>query len=204
MTIDEAKKILLAAPLSPLERNALYVLLQKIDDKDLPGEEWRDVVGYEGLYQVSNFGRVKSFHKDKVKILKFGVSPFGYLRVVLCKDFNKKNRPIHILVAQAFIPNPENKPQVNHIDGNKQNNCVENLSWVTSAENIAHAFDMGLRKTGCEHGRAKLTAEQVRDIRANCVPGDPELGFKPLAKKYNVTSRVIELVYKGVSYKNVE
>ena len=204
MTVDEAKEILLAAQLSPLEKNALYVLLEKIDYKDLPGEEWRDVVGYEGLYQVSNLGRVKSFHKNNAKIITPKPDNHGYLRVVLCKDFKKKNRMVHVLVAQAFIPNPESKRQVNHIDGNKTNNHVSNLEWVTPAENIHHAFETGLRKSGCEHFRAKLTAEQVREIRRDCVPGDPELGFKPFARKFNVTSRVIGLVYHGVSYQDVE
>lgn len=204
MTIDEAKKILLAANLSTNERNALYVLLEEIGYGDLPGEIWRDVVGYEGLYQVSNLGRVRSFHKNKVKILKFAISPFGYLRVILSKDFQKKNRNIHILVAQAFIPNPEGKTQVNHIDGNKENNHVSNLEWVTPSENINHAFEKGLSKRGCEHGRAKFTAEQIREIRRACVPGDPELGFKPFARKFNVTPKIIRDAFYGRSYINVE
>ena len=204
MTVDEAKKILLAAQLSPLEKNALHVLLEKIDYKDLPGEEWRDVVGYEGLYQVSNCGRVKSFKKDKAKIIKSNPGIGGYLRVVLCKDFDKKNRFVHVLVAQAFIPNPEGKRQVNHIDGDKNNNRVSNLEWVTPAENIHHAFETGLRKIGCEHFRAKLTAEQVREIRRDCVPGDPELGFKSFSRKFNVTPKIIRDAFYGKSYQNVE
>ena len=204
MTVDEAKEILLAANLSPNERNALYVLLETIDYRDLDGEEWRDVVDYEGLYQVSNFGRVRSFQKDKMKILKSGFSAFGYLRVVLCKDFQKKNRSIHILVAKAFIPNPEGKTQVNHIDGDKKNNHVSNLEWATPAENIHHAFEVGLRKSGCEHFRAKLTAEQVREIRRDCVPGDPERGFRAFAEKFHVTHRIIRDAYYGISYKDVD
>jgi len=204
MTVNEAKKILLAANLSPNERNALYVLLQEIDYKDLPNEEWRDVVGYEGLYQVSNYGRVKSFHKDKIKILKFGVGIGGYLRVVLCKDFKKKNRFVHVLVAQAFIPNPENKPEVNHDDGNKFNCHVSNLFWATSSENKKHAVEHGLMKSGCEHFRAKFTAEQVREIRRDCVPGDPERGFRAFAEKFNVTHRIIRDAYYRISYKDVE
>lgn len=204
MTVNEAKEILLAANHTPLEQIALHVLLEEIDYKDLPGEEWRDVIGYEGYYQVSNLGRVKSLQRDTVKILKSKPAIGGYLRVVLCKNETKKNRPIHILVAQAFIPNPENKKQVNHLDGDKKNNCMDNLAWATPAENIAHAFDMGLRKSGCEHHRAKFTADQVREIRRDCVPGDPERGFKAFARKFNVTPKIIENAYHRISYKDVE
>ena len=204
MTVNEAKEILLVANLSPLEQIALHVLLEEIDYKDLPGEEWRDVVGYEGYYQVSNFGRVKSLQRDTVKILKSKPAIGGYLRVVLCKNETKKNRPINILVAQAFIPNHENKKQVNHLDGDKKNNCMDNLAWATPAENIAHAFDMGLRKSGCEHHMAKFTADQVREIRRDCVPGDPERGFKAFARKFNVTPKIIENAYHRISYKDVE
>ena len=179
-------------------------MLEEIDYKDLPDEEWRDVAGYEGLYQVSNCGRVKSFQKDKIKILKSSVSPFGYLRVVLCKDFNKKNRFVHVLVAQAFIPNPDNKPQVNHIDGNKKNNHVSNLEWMTRSENIIHAFANGLSKSGCKHGKAKFTPDQVREIRRDCVPGDPERNFKAFARKFNVTPKIISDAFCGKSYKDVD
>ena len=116
----------------------------------------------------------------------------------------QKKIHIHALVAQAFIPNPDNKRQVNHLDGDKSDNRVENLEWATPAENIHHAFETGLSKSGCDRDDASLPPEQVREIRRDCVPGDPELGFKPFARKFNVTSRVIGLVYHGVSYKNVD
>lgn len=112
-------------------------------------EIWKDIEGYEGLYQVSNLGNVKSLNYRNMKkphLLKPKVTHDGYYRLNLCKDGILKSRTIHILVARAFIPNPDNKPQVNHIDGNKQNNCVSNLEWVTGKENIRHAIDTGLRK----------------------------------------------------------
>lgn len=210
MTVNEAKEILLAANLSPLEQNALKFLLLELDSycESLPGEVWRDIVDkevdYEGQYQVSNFFRVRSFRRSKVKIIKPDIVHTGYLRVLLYKDGKTKSYYVHVLVARAFVPNPDDKPFVNHIDGNKFNNYPENLEWVTPSENIAHAFELGLRKSGCEHFRAKLTAEQVREIRRDCIPGDPEFGFKPFSRKFNVTPRVIELVYKGVSYKDVD
>lgn len=204
MTVEEAKKILLAAKLSPLEQIALHVLFEEISYDDLPDEIWRDVVGYEGLYQVSNLDRVKSFRKGKIRILKANAGIRGYFRVVLCKDFDKKNRFVHVLVAKAFIPNPENKSQVNHISGDKSDNRVTNLEWMTPEENIRHAFDNGLRKSGCEHFRSKFTAEQVREIRRDCIPGDSERGFKAFARKFNVTSRIIRDAFYRKSYLDVE
>ena len=102
-------------------------------------EIWRDVVGYEGLYQVSNLGRVKSLNYHiygKERILKPGNSSGGYFVVSLCKNSKRKPFYIHRLVATAFIPNPNNKPEVNNKDENKTNNRVDNLEWMTSKENI--------------------------------------------------------------------
>lgn len=89
-------------------------------------EIWKDIKDYEELYQVSNFGRVKSLYTNR--ILKGSKNNRGgYLKVSLCKNNIKSTKTIHRLVAQAFIPNPENKPQVNHIDENKTNNMVSNI-----------------------------------------------------------------------------
>lgn len=100
-------------------------------------ECWKDVKDYEGLYQVSTLGRVKSLPRNTThgKILKSIVDKDGYLYVNLYNNGYRKKMKIHRLVAQAFIPNPQNKPEVNHIDENKQNNMVENLEWLTSKEN---------------------------------------------------------------------
>ena len=98
-------------------------------------EIWCDIDGYEGLYQISNKGRVKSLYKGSERILKLWDNGRGYLRVYLTKENTSKYIRVHRLVARAFIPNPENKPQVNHKDENKLNNCVENLEWSTAKEN---------------------------------------------------------------------
>ncbi len=106
-------------------------------------KKWLPVPNYEGLYEVSNLGKIKSInynHTKVEKILAEKSHKSGYKTVVLCKNGEKKNKSIHILVASAFIPNPQKKCQVNHIDGNKSNNCVENLEWVTASENIRHSF----------------------------------------------------------------
>lgn len=121
-------------------------------------EIWKDIEGYEGLYQVSNLGKVKSLERKdrygrtfKEKIKQLQVDKDGYLRTSLWKEKNGSLKQVHRLVAVAFIPNEENKPIVNHIDGNKQNNNVKNLEWCTNSENDLHAYRLGLRtvnKTG--------------------------------------------------------
>ena len=98
-------------------------------------EIWHDIDGYEGLYQISNKGRVKSLHKGSERILRPVINKYGYMFVYLYNDNARKYFKIHRLVAQAFISNPENKPQVNHKDENKLNNCVNNLEWATAKEN---------------------------------------------------------------------
>ena len=109
-------------------------------------EIWKDIKGYEGLYQVSNLGRVKSLGRwvykeyrgkrwQGEKILKQIKNKFGYLRVYLYKNRKAKCYAIHRLVAQVFIPNPYNLPQVNHKDEDKSNNRVDNLEWCTSFYN---------------------------------------------------------------------
>lgn len=96
---------------------------------------WSDIPNYEGLYQISNTGLVKSFYHNKSKILKPGVDRDGYLLVVLCKNTTHTTHKVHRLVAQAFLPNPDNYPQINHKDENKQNNMVDNLEWCDNKYN---------------------------------------------------------------------
>ena len=119
-------------------------------------EIWKDIKGYEGLYQISNLGNVKSL--DRYIINKNGDKQYfpeknliqgfsnNYLKVTLSKNNKQRTFRVHILVAKAFIPNPENKLEVNHIDGNKQNNKVDNLEWNTRSENELHAYKNGLAK----------------------------------------------------------
>ena len=113
-------------------------------------EIWKDVSGFNGKYQVSNLGNVKSFnrrfHKGEPFMLKLRDGGKGYYKVVLYGDNNQKRQvEIHRLVAETFIPNPLNLNCVNHIDGNKTNNSVSNLEWCTPAYNNQHAFRTGLR-----------------------------------------------------------
>ena len=124
-------------------------------------EEWKDIPEYEGLYRISNFGSVYSLIKDKV--LKPAKHKRGYEVIVLSKDKKHKTYLVHRLVAKTFIPNPQNKIEVNHKDGNKNNNNVLNLEWCTREENTRHAFLNGLRPMQC---KIKIEALRLRD---NCL-----------------------------------
>ena len=106
-------------------------------------EIYRDVIGYEGLYSVDIFGNVYNANGKEMKQLQ---NQFGYMNVSLTKNGKQTQHKVHRLVAQAFIPNPLNKQQVNHIDGNKKHNVVWNLEWCTCKENINHALKSGLRR----------------------------------------------------------
>lgn len=124
-------------------------------------EVWKDIPEFEGYYKVSNLGRVKRIARTTIRsngksdsvvynveerIKKIQKQTKGYSHVVLYKNGKYKTRRLNRLVALAFIPNPENKPEVNHIDGNKENNRADNLEWVTSKENHKHAADHNLLK----------------------------------------------------------
>lgn len=103
-------------------------------------EVWKDIAGYEGLYQVSNLGRVKSTPRSRTKggIMTQHYDKRGYKVVMLCKDAKAKMCKVHRLVAGAFIPNPDNKPQINHKDECKTNNCVFNLEWCDNLYNARY------------------------------------------------------------------
>lgn len=111
-------------------------------------EIWKDVKGYEGIYQVSNIGRVKSLNYNRTgveNILKPGNNRRGYLTVVLHKGNIPRSKKIHRLICESFIPNPENKETVNHINGIKTDNRLVNLEWASIGENSKHAFSIGLK-----------------------------------------------------------
>lgn len=163
-------------------------------------EIWKDITGYEGYYQISNFGEVKSLSKTitrkngvKVfmpeKILKQTLSNPGYYSLILSKDTIKKNFRVHRLIASAFLPNTNQKKEVNHINGIKTDNRIENLEWSTSSENKIHAFKTGLKKPsnlkGIKNGRCKLTEINVLQIRKSA------LSNKELSIIYCVTPELI-------------
>lgn len=185
-----------------------FVALYPFRLKDLEGEIWKDIAGYEGVYQISNYGRVKSLPRRHIstmtRIIKPSMTLSGYLYVSLKNREKIKRFKIHRLVAQAFIPNSENKPTINHKDGNKFNNCVDNLEWQTQAENNQHAVDTGLAPIGVNRNTAKLTNEQVKYIRDNYKPFDSKFGGRALARKFDVKFSTIQNVVQGKTFKNVE
>ena len=185
--------------------------------KTTVNEIWLPVNGYEGYYEVSNFGNVRSL--DQIQQRSNGVAicvfhirgrilkPYctgrkeGYLTIDAKKNGTSKNLKVHRLVAEAFIPNPENKPVVNHIDGNKHNNRAENLEWCSVAENNNHAAKHGLTSHGEKNKFAKLTALQVAEIRGIYEKGVRGKGAKTLAKKYGVSNTTIRRIISRKKWK---
>lgn len=175
-------------------------------------EIWKELNGNREIYLISNFGNIKTKERQgrhyfiKSHPIKIHTKENGYQRVVLCLDKNGgKYYYLHRLVALLFIPNPNNLPYINHKDGNKSNNCVDNLEWCTKSENEKHAWRTGLKNKqtvgtkGEKHGRHKLTQKQVDFIREVHKPFDSELGSVALAKKFNVSAQTITNV---VNYRN--
>lgn len=124
--------------------------LVTIEMENLEQEIWKDVVGYEGYYLVSNMGNVKSLSREicdgRIRVGKPKKKTIckGYHRIRVNKDREQATLLFHRVVALAFMPNPENKPQINHINGIKTDNRVENLEWCTGKENVIHSWDIGL------------------------------------------------------------
>ena len=170
---------------------------------DLDGEFWADIDNtYKKHYQISTFGRIKSFKKGHEKILKPFVDKDGYLSIALSKDGKIRKFKIHRLVAQAFIANLEDKPQINHRDGNKMNNHVDNLEWNTNRENNLHAIRIGLRKYQKNSNRA-LTDEQVVWCRKVHIPFDSEFGSTALANIFGISQPCMNAILHGKTYKDV-
>jgi len=165
-------------------------------------EQWKWVEGYEELYQVSNYGKVRRVGKKVT--LKPDKNKQGYLTVRFSR-FNKgKRERIARLVAKAFIPNPESKPQVNHIDGNKLNNLYTNLGWATPKENIWHAIKLGISscKSGVNHWGAKLNEKSVKQIKNLYKTGN--YSQRQLGKKFGVCQRNIFDVLKNNIWRNCD
>ena len=165
-------------------------------------EVWKEYP-LDKRFLVSNFGNVKSFKTGK--IYKTHKNKQGYLGFVVSLGHRRLNKlyKIHRMVAQTFIPHPEFKPCVNHIDGDKTNNCVGNLEWVTYQENTRHAFRVGLCKPTKSVNR-KLTDEQIRFIRCRYIPWDKNFGGRSIARSLGIDHSVVQRILKRERYKDVK
>lgn len=181
-----------------------FIKVYPLNPQSLIDEIWADIKGYEGHYQISNYGRAKSFKNGRKIILRPLWTNGGYLNFSICLNGKHKNFSPHVLVAKAFIPNPENKPEVNHIDGDKFNCYVGNLEWSTRSENNKHAFKTGLNRQlkGENNLKSKLTNENARYCRENYISHDKEFGAKALAKKFGVSEGCINSIIHGITYKD--
>ena len=136
------KQIMRASKKAYSERMANYKISKSNENASDLKAEWKLIEGFDGIYSVSNYGEVRN--NKTGRLMKQRKTEKGYLRVGLTNNGKPKCMRVHRLVAQAFIPNPDDKPEVNHIDFNKENNCVNNLEWVTGKENAKHS--LGNRK----------------------------------------------------------
>ena len=178
-------------------------------------EMWKAIKDYEGLYEVSNFGRVRALARTIInkngllqrypeKFLKFDIADAGsskYHRATLSKDHITKKYSVHRLVAETFIKNEFNKPCVNHINGIKTDNRIENLDWCTHKENTEHSLKNDLRKTGCNHKQSKLSLKDIEYIRKNYKYRDEEFSGKKLSEKFNVSHTCISQIIKNKTYR---
>lgn len=168
-------------------------------------EIWKDIEGYENLYKISNFGNIiskrywllnKYIYKERK--IKPTIANNGYIRVSLTKDKKVKYVNIHRLVAQAFIPNPDNLPCVNHIDGNKENNRVDNLEWCTHSYNNKEAYRIGLRKAYRGKDNCRSRAILQYDLSGNFIKEWDSLSqiTKKLGYDYTCVLRCCKGKYK--------
>lgn len=160
-------------------------------------EIWEAVKYFENNYKVSNLGKVKNIKTGR--ILKGVLDKDKYLKLTLYNGGIKFNKIVHRLIAQAFVPNPKNKPQVNHIDANKQNNNAINLEWCTPLENIRHAMDKGIKGTakGSRNNLSKLVEKDIIYIRKTF------LSKNALALKYKVHISTIERIISRKTWRHI-
>lgn len=161
-------------------------------------KRWLPVVGFEELYEVSNMGHVRN---KKGQILKTQVNRDGYAKIGFYVDGTKSYHVVHRLVAKAFIPNPEGKPQINHLDANRLNNRADNLEWCTHGENMHHAFVLGNKdQKGSKNNGAKITEGVVLAIRQKVAEGKLQ---KDIAAEYGLSKANVCLIVNRQTWKHI-
>jgi len=175
-------------------------------------EQWKNIIGYEGYYQISSAGRVKSIkrktwngkvqHIHKEIILKLFNRKDGYVSCVLCKDCKKNTFLVHRIVASEFLEKTLGREEVNHIDGNKSNNKLKNLEWCTPKENQAHALHTGLMQDqkGSGNFNSKLTENKVLEIRELL---KTNMLQKDIATLFNVSRMLITRIKQNEIWKHI-
>jgi len=170
------------------------------EEDSIPESEFKTIPGFEN-YEASIFGEIRNKKSGRIlsSVLSGGNDDSRYPAVSLYKDGNTTTQYVHRLVALTHINNPENKPQVNHIDGNKENNDISNLEWVTAQENIQHSHDNNLNNTvkGEDHHGAKLSSKQVLLIRKRRSTGET---YGSIAESVGMAQSTIHAICSGKSW----
>jgi hypothetical protein len=169
----------------------------------LEGEVWRTIESSQGMYNISNLGRVKSTEHGRMhKILKYQYNDYGYPYVFIWCNGERKARTVHRLVAETFIPNPNNFPVVNHLDSNPGNPKVDNLEWCTTKQNVRHSIIFGRGdKRGEKCSTAKLTEEKVKEIIGHLK--ERKLTVESIARMYSVSTGTITAINIGKNWSHL-
>jgi hypothetical protein len=172
-------------------------------EKNNTQEEWKAIAECNGEYYISNHGRVKSYKFGKERILKPQTNASGYQIISICTNSLTRTKLIHQFVALAFIENLDNKPQVNHCDGDKTNNHADNLQWVTHRENVQHGWDTGL----FDDKRKKISASAILHRSKPVIDLITGTKYKSLSDacrvnnlKYSTEAMRIRMSYKTIRF----
>lgn len=179
-----------------------------MDNYNTEKEVWKDIEGYEGRYQVSNLGRVKSLKRKvpngensfriiKEKILKTSKKSNEYIKV----NLSGKSYRVHRLVATAFIENPNNYDEINHINGDKRDNRVKNLEWCTREYNMSFNKKLNVMPKGSEHKNSTITEQVAREIKILLNKGHMQ---KDIANKFNTTVNIVSQINRGLTWKHID
>lgn len=196
LVLTKPGKVVDDEPIDQTLKNRIYLNYRYLN------EEWRDIINYEGLYQVSNYGRIKSLSNgsDRTERIKsLSTQTGGYHMVTLSKNRKAKNCLVHRLVAEAFLQNTNNYKIVNHIDHNRQNNCIFNLEWTTSKENNSKEKSRRRNLRGSERS-VKLTEDDAKYIY-DAIKNN--ISKTELAKKYNVSFMAIHNIGIKKTWKHI-
>jgi hypothetical protein len=177
-------------------------------------EVWKPIPGYEGHYEASSNGRLRSVKQDSPTVLTLNTDRYGYHQIGLYHEGERHYHTVHRLVAKTFIPRDgQEELEVNHKDGDKKNNHIANLEWVTRSQNMKHSFEIGIRQPpsnyggrgkpskGAENGRAKMNAEGVRLSRA--IYATRSISQRELGEMFGVCQSVMGKLLRNDKWKHV-